>query len=138
MKNYINVFNIGCLMCIASYFLPWLKYDESTSWSGYNIADVTQYFRDGKDFKFIFSLVHVVFIGAIISLLLISFGKDKQARWIGLIVSITGLLSYMIIKLGLNGKSFLIGFTLGVIGLGILLLQTFIPFFRKPLIAGKN
>lgn len=38
IKIIINLFSLGCMLCIASYFLPWLKYNEDISWAGYNIV----------------------------------------------------------------------------------------------------
>jgi hypothetical protein len=134
MKKLVNIFSLGSLLCIISYLTPWLEVPHITSFSGYNISEVTKYFSDGSDFVLIFSMTHVVFAGSLLILILQYINKAKAARWVGLAISIIGLISYFIIKLGLHEKSFELGFKLGLVGLLIYFLQTFIGFLRKPLL----
>jgi hypothetical protein len=134
MKNFISIFGIGCILCIASYFLPWLQYNDKISWAGNNISNVTKYFSDGKNFKTLFNLTHIVFAGSIICLILLGLQKNKAAKWIGLIISVLGLISYVTIKLALHEKTFMFGFTLGIVGLIVCFLQSFIKIFHRPLI----
>jgi hypothetical protein len=134
MKKLVNIFSIGSLLCIISYLTPWIVAPNNTSFSGYNISEVLKYFNDGSDFVLIFSLTHIVFAGSLLILILQFIDKGNTARWIGLAISIIGFISFFIIKLGLSGKTFELGYKLGLAGLLIYFLQTFIGFFRKPLL----